>query len=114
MDPLMTLWVFVIGSLFGIIIGVLFSYRTAVAPLQYRLEKNRSQLMELHDSMKYYPYDLDNFRFIGSPVDGIQFEHDRVLFIQVSKQNVPSTKDQDHIRTLVENGKVAWFEFMTR
>jgi predicted Holliday junction resolvase-like endonuclease len=70
--------------------------------------------MLLDDALKYYPYDPDNFRFIGSPVDGIQFEDDRVLFVQFRKQNITGTKDKDRIRTLVETGKVAWFEFMMR
>ena len=114
MDPLMNLWVFVIGSLLGIVLGVSLSYRSAVRPLQRRLEESRYPRMLLQDTMKYYPYDPDNFRFIGSPVDGIQFEDDHVLFVQFRKQRIPRTKDQDHIKTLVENGKVTWFEFMTR
>lgn len=114
MDPLMTLWVFVIGSLFGIVLGVYLSYQTAVRPLQRRLEENRYPKLMLQDTMKYYPYDPDNFRFIGSPVDGIQFEDDRILFVQFRRQNIPSTKEQVFIKTLVEHGKVDWFEFMTR
>ena len=29
-----------------------------------------------------YPWDPQNFRFIGSPIDGVQFEDDRVIFVE--------------------------------
>ena len=30
--------------------------------------------------MDRYPYDAQGFRFLGSPIDGIQFEEDRIVF----------------------------------
>jgi hypothetical protein len=114
MDPLMSLWVFCIGIILGIIGGVVLSYKTAVTPLKQRTETLTIQQQRSSETMKYYPYDPDNFRFIGSPVDGIQFEEDRILFVRFSKGTTPRTKEQDHIKTLLENGKVSWFEFMTR
>jgi predicted Holliday junction resolvase-like endonuclease len=32
--------------------------------------------------MDRYPYDSQGFRFLGSPVDGIQFEADRIVFCE--------------------------------
>jgi predicted Holliday junction resolvase-like endonuclease len=32
--------------------------------------------------MKQYPFNPDNFRFLGDPLDGIQFEENAVLFIR--------------------------------
>jgi len=114
MDPLMSLWVFFIGIIIGIIIGVGLSYRTAVTPLQKRIETLTSQDEAYHETMKYYPYNPENFRFIGSPVDGIQFEENDILFVRFRKKNVSRTKEQEHIKTLLENGRVRWFEFMTK
>lgn len=109
----MTIWVFFIGSFIGIIIGVMLSYRTAVTPLQHRIEKLSSQ-QELHkENLKYYPYDPAKFRFIGEPVDGIQFEKDVILFVRFKKGSTPRTKEQDEVKTLIESGKVKWFEFTT-
>ncbi|MEM2907378.1 MAG: Holliday junction resolvase-like protein [Candidatus Odinarchaeota archaeon] len=32
--------------------------------------------------METYPYDPQNFRFIGSPIDGIQFTDDKIIFCE--------------------------------
>src|SRR5215831_18143243 len=32
--------------------------------------------------MDGYPYDSQNFRFIGNPVDGVQFDDDRIVFCE--------------------------------
>jgi hypothetical protein len=113
MDPFMTLWVFVIGAIVGLLIGVGLSYKTAVTPLQQKLHHSRGfQQNDLQGMLRYYPFHLDNFRFIGSPVDGIQFDDEVILFIHFQKDDLPRTKEQTHIKHLVENGKVKWLEFM--
>jgi predicted Holliday junction resolvase-like endonuclease len=114
MDPLMTIWVFFIGSIIGIIIGVILSYRTAVNPLQRTIKKLTFQHEYSYDTMKYYPYNPDNFRFVGDPIDGVQFEENAILFVRFKKENTPRTKEQDHIKVLLENGNVEWFEFTTQ
>jgi len=111
MDSLMTIWVFFIGSIIGIIFGVMISYRTAVNPLQQRIKKLTSQHAYNYEAMKYYPYNADNFRFIGDPIDGIQFEENTILFVRLKKDNKSCTKGQEHIKNLLENGNVEWFEF---
>lgn len=113
MDALMTLWVLCIGIFIGILIGVWLSYKTAVDPLQHRMQTLTNQKHQMKEAMRYYPYDPDNFRFIGSPVDGIQFEEDSILFVWICKDHTSRTKEQDHIKTLLKQGKVRWFEFMT-
>jgi hypothetical protein len=45
-------------------------------------------------------------------VAGIQFEDDVVLFVCFKEENDPYTKDQKRIKSLVENGKVGWYEFL--
>lgn len=32
--------------------------------------------------LKDYPYDPQRFRFLGSPVDGVQFEDNKIIFIE--------------------------------
>jgi hypothetical protein len=114
MDLLMSIWLFLLGSIIGIILGVILSYRSAVTPLQQKMDYITAQKEDYREIMKYYPYNPDNFRFIGSPVDGIQFEEDSILFVRFKKGNTPCTKEQEHIRTLLENGNIDWFEFMTK
>jgi hypothetical protein len=63
---------------------------------------------------KYYPYNPGNFRFLGDPVDGIQFEDDAILFIRFKTDDTPRTPEQDRIKRLVEQKNVRWFEFMMK
>lgn len=110
----MTVWLFFIGIIIGIIIGVTLSYRTAVNPMQHIIKKLTSQEKYSHETMKYYPYNPNNFRFVGDPIDGIQFEENAILFIRFKKDNAPRTKEQDHIKNLLEKQHVKWFEFTTK
>ena len=112
MDSLMTVWVFFIGSIIGVIVGVALSYRTAVTPLHRRIGKLTSQ--QYHMFMKQYPYNPENFRYLGDPIDGIQFEEDKILFVWFKTRKTIRTPEQDHIKSLLENGDVSWFEWSTK
>ncbi len=112
MDPLMTVWVFFIGCIIGVIVGVTLSYRTAVTPLHRRIGKLTSQ--QYHTFMKQYPYNPENFRYLGDPIDGIQFEEDKILFVWFKTGKTKSTPEQDCIKNLLENGNVSWFEWSTK
>jgi hypothetical protein len=114
MDPLMTMWVFFIGCFIGILVGVMLSYRTAVTPLHQSISKLTSQDETYREMMKYYPYDAERFRFLGDPVDWIQFEEEAILFVRFKEGGIPRTKQQDLIKNLVENGKVQWYEYITK
>ena len=112
MDPLMTVWMFFIGSIIGVIVGIALSYRTAVSPLHERIGKLTSQ--QYHAFMKQYPYNPDNFRYVGDPIDGIQFEEDKILFVWFKTRKTIRTPEQDYIKNLLENGNVSWFEWSTK
>jgi predicted Holliday junction resolvase-like endonuclease len=114
MDPLMTIWVFFIGIIIGILLGVMLSYRTAVNPLQQTIKKLASRHEYSYETMKYYPYNPDNFRFIGDPIDGIQFEENVILFVRLKKNDKSCTNEQERIKNLLESGNVEWFEFSTQ
>jgi predicted Holliday junction resolvase-like endonuclease len=64
--------------------------------------------------MESYPYDPQFFRFLGSPVDGVQFEEDRIVFIEFKANRSRLSKDQKRFRRLVEEGQVYWDEFHFR
>jgi hypothetical protein len=110
MDPLMTIWLFLIGIIIGILIGVGLSFRQAVTPLHQRIGKLTTEPEQNQELMKYYPYNIDTFRFIGDPISGIQFEEDKILFVQF---NAIRTPEQDRLKKLVDTRKVDWFEFTT-
>ena len=58
-----------------------------------------------------YPYDEQNFRFLGSPIDGVQFEPDKVVLVEFKTAGSRLTSKQKDIRKLVEKGKVEFREF---
>lgn len=58
-----------------------------------------------------YPYDPQEFRFLGSPVDGVQFNEDSVVFVEFKANKSRLSEKQRRIRKLVEEGHVYWEEF---
>ena len=61
--------------------------------------------------MDRFPYDSQSFRFIGTPIDGIQFEEDRIIFCEFKTNQSSLSPLQRHIKGLVESGHVYWEEF---
>lgn len=58
-----------------------------------------------------YPYDPQDFRFLGSPIDGVQFEEDRIVFVEFKANKSRLSEKQKRIKQLVEDGHVYWEEF---
>ncbi len=61
--------------------------------------------------MERYPYDSANFRFLGTPVDGVQFEEDRIVFVEFKSNRSELSSAQKRMKKLIESGKVYWEEF---
>ena len=61
--------------------------------------------------MDAYPYDPQGFRFLGTPIDGIQFEEDRVVIVEFKTNRSRLSENQKRIKRLVEEGHVYWEEF---
>ena len=122
MDPLMTFWIFLIGIIIGVIAGITLVYRAAISPLHKKIEKLTTEKQSLSTTygkiteqfapfMKNYPYATQNFRFIGSPIDGIQFNDNQILFVEFKTNKSKLTNTQNKIKNLIKNGKISWFEF---
>lgn len=69
------------------------------------------QLAPLSDS---FPFNPENFRFIGSPIDGIAFEQDRIIFCEFKLANSKLSEKEKRIKELVERKKVEWLELRIR
>ena len=61
--------------------------------------------------MDGFPYDSQSFRFIGSPVDGIQFEADKIVFCEFKTNTSALSPPQRRIKQLIEARRVYWEEF---
>lgn len=60
--------------------------------------------------LKDYPYDPCNFRFLGSPVDGIQFEEDKIVLIEFKSAGAVLSPRQRQIAELVRNRRIGFEE----
>ena len=68
-----------------------------------RYGRMTEQFLPLADS---YPWDPFNFRFLGTPIDGIQFEEDRVIIVEFKAGSSKLSSNQRRIRDLVKSGLV--------
>jgi len=118
----MSLWIFLLGLVFGVMVGLVLVYRGIVSPLRKRLDdivQQKQSLSTVYGKiteqfapfMQTYPFSPHNFRFIGSPVDGVQFEDDKVIFVEFKTNKSKLTSFQRRIKSLVKNKQVYWFEF---
>jgi len=55
-------------------------------------------------------YDHDNFRFIGNPIDGIQFEEDRIILVEFKMGDSQLSTRQRRIRKMVAENRVQFEE----
>lgn len=57
-----------------------------------------------------YPYNPQNFRFIGKPIDGISFEDDKIVFVEFKTNTSQLSQSQKKVKELVENKKIEWLK----
>jgi len=61
--------------------------------------------------MDKYPYDSANFRFLGTPIDGVQFEEDKIVFVEFKSRKAELSTQQRRLKQMIQAGKVTWEEF---
>ncbi|MBL7160913.1 MAG: hypothetical protein ISS93_03640 [Candidatus Aenigmarchaeota archaeon] len=64
--------------------------------------------------MKDYPFQPGGFRFLGTPIDGVQFEKDKVVLVEFKSGDSRLSARQQEIKSLVEKGKVEFREIRTK
>ena len=58
-----------------------------------------------------WPYDPNDFRFLGNPIDGIQFNEDELVFVEIKTGKSVLSKKQRWIKQLIREGKVGFATF---
>ena len=62
--------------------------------------------------MRDWPFeDPSGFRFLGKPVDGVQFEKDAVYLVEIKAAGSRLSPEQQAIREAVLAGRVGWAQF---
>lgn len=59
---------------------------------------------------KDFPVPKDKFIFIGTPIDGIAFCEDKIVFLEIKTRNSFLSKNQQRVKKLIEEGKVEFRE----
>lgn len=75
--------------------------------LSSRYGKMTEQFMPF---LKDYPYDPSNFRFLGSPIDGVQFEEDKIVLIEFKAAGAGLSPKQKQIAELAANRRIVFEE----
>ena len=110
------LWWVVAGLALALLLALLYSVR--ITRSYFGLRRLRrgdavrrgfttEQWLPLTES---YPWDPRNFRFLGAPIDGVQFEDDRVVLVEFKSGRSRLSDRQLRIRDLVQNGRVEFRE----
>ncbi len=60
--------------------------------------------------LKEYPYDENSFRFLGTPIDGVQFNENGIVFVEFKTSNSRMSPSQKHIKGLIDDKKVKFEE----
>lgn len=63
---------------------------------------------------KDFPHNSENFRFLGSPIDGIVFNDDKIIFCEFKSNTSKLSEKQKRIKSLIENKKIEWLEFLIK
>ena len=106
----------------GILLVVVFFLARRVRQLSEQLDTADFQQRSLSTTygriteqwfplMEQYPYDPQRFRFLGTPLDGVQFEDDKIVFVEFKTNRSQLSKSQRYYRELIESGEVYFEEF---
>ena len=110
------LWWVASGLALALVLAVLYSVRITRSYIALRRLRRgdavrrgftTEQWLPLAES---YPWDPRNFRFLGAPIDGVQFEDDRVVLVEFKSGRSRLSDRQLRIRDLVQSGKVEFRE----
>ena len=115
-DGVPLMWWFVIVETFVIVLLVIVLKR-ALGGLSREGSLRRSESTrygqiteQFMPFISDYPYDSKQFRFLGSPIDGVQFEEDKIVMIEFKSAGSQLSTRQRRIRNLVREGKVDFQE----
>ena len=66
------------------------------------------QFAPFTETFKNLGWDISEFKFLGRPVDGIQFEEDEIIIVEFKTGDSAMSQKQRNIKRLVDDGKVTF------
>lgn len=61
--------------------------------------------------LESWPWDSKRFKFLGEPIDGIQFDDDEITFVEIKTGKSQLNKTQRTLRDLIKEKKVSFAVF---
>ena len=111
MDFLVSWWLSLIlsGCLF-FVTSMCFKFKSSASELKSRIRSQSTRYGQITEQflplVEAYPWDSKQFRFLGTPIDGIQFEEDKIVLVEFKSSSSQMSVKQRKIKELVEQGKV--------
>ena len=108
-------WWFVIGQSASLLLLVILCFRLAskISTEKFRAQSRSTRYGQITEEflplVQSYPYDPKQFRFLGSPIDGVQFEDDKIILVEFKSGNSSLSSRQRQVRKLIKEKKV-YFE----
>jgi predicted Holliday junction resolvase-like endonuclease len=97
-----------------VLLSKVFSLKDELASIQFLKRSQSVKYGQLTEQWipfsKDFPFNSQNFRFIGKPIDGISFEDDKVVFVEFKTNKSGLSEVQKKVKNLIERKKVEWFE----
>ena len=108
-------WIALIGLGLSVILLLVCINLTKKIQEQKSLRRSESirygQISELFlPLVEQYPFDPKHFRFLGSPIDGVHFEEDKIVLVEFKSAGSKLSTRQRRIRDLVNEGHVEFQE----
>lgn len=105
----------IILGLFALVIILFLLWRRSVKQLK-AVKFAKSSLSSKYGKMteqfmpflKDYPFDPQSFRFLGTPIDGVQFTPEGVVFIEFKANTSQLSSLQRQIKAMIEEKKVTF------
>ena len=109
-------WWFVIGQSASLLLLVILCFRLAskISTEKSKAQSRSTRYGQITEQflplVQSYPYDPKQFRFLGSPIDGVGFEEDKILLTEFKVADSQLTTRQRRIRDMVKDNKVEFVE----
>jgi len=120
-DPVLMLSGLAIAAIIALVLVIrtmtsrVLRLRTRVQELEHSARSQATRYGQITEQwapfLAAYPDDPKAFRFLGSPIDGIQFNDDGIVFVEIKTNTSRLSPLQRQIRDHVEAGRVQWREF---
>lgn len=122
MDPVLLVSAFLVAALLALVLVIRYhrdrmealrdELREAASTRRRSAEAQARQAQQWAPLLAQYPFDARKFRWVGGPIDGVQFEDDRVALIVFTGEG--RGEPDGRVRELVRAGRVDWVEVPLR